>query len=95
MMSQLRYRFEREYLAHRSCVRWMTEEGRMEGAVVLVVTRFIQLDSDTFDDATTRQMELSDGWYSLKATLDPHLTAQRRIQPGVKLILSNLQVCSF
>ncbi|KAI8837475.1 hypothetical protein BJ741DRAFT_603593 [Chytriomyces cf. hyalinus JEL632] len=105
VMEQLLYRYEKEYaLGKRSCLKLVIEgDGPAGGLVVLCVAdilvgsgRMISKTSDTVvDENDVVHLELSDGWYSLKALIDPVLhqaVARGNIYVGQKLLIFGAQV---
>ncbi|KAJ3265012.1 Breast cancer 2, early onset [Chytriomyces hyalinus] len=105
VMEQLLYRYEKEYaLGKRSCLKLVIEgDGPAGGLMVLCVAdilvgsgRLTSKTSDTVvDENDVVHLELSDGWYSLKALVDPVLhqaVVRGNIYVGQKLLIFGAQV---
>ncbi|KAJ3234046.1 Breast cancer 2, early onset [Chytriomyces hyalinus] len=103
VMEQLLYRYEKEYaLGKRSCLKLVIEgDGPAGGLMVLCVAdilvgsdRMVSKTSDV-DENDVVHLELSDGWYSLKALVDPVLhqaVVRGNIYVGQKLLIFGAQV---
>ncbi|KAJ3189862.1 Breast cancer 2, early onset [Gaertneriomyces sp. JEL0708] len=112
VLTQLRYRYEREInLAQRSAVKMIVERDNVpHWFMILCVSRLgttadVNTQTSKLDPSVGKQdetsptcswnLELTDGWYAIKARVDkPLLDVIRkgRIRPGMKLRIAGAQL---
>lgn len=109
---QLQYRYEREVLlSHRSCIKRIQERDSSASiAMCLVVTRILceerqmapeigsveEQQGQAIKQMWPAQLELTDGWYKIKANLDPVLEQAALMQnlvSGSKILIQGAKVC--
>ena len=101
MLSQLRYRYEREVHRHEHSVVKRIQEHTASAArpMVLCVHQVLRFeDPESAADGATVMLELSDGWYRIRAELDAPLrraVAARRIRRGHKLGIAGARLNSL
>ncbi|KAJ3661217.1 hypothetical protein Zmor_005625 [Zophobas morio] len=91
VIQQLKYRYDREIdRAERSTLRKIFElDDAPQKRMVLCVSKIINLQSDQFE------LELTDGWYSIRTVIDEPLCRQvrlRKIRVGTKLITCGAEI---
>ncbi|KAI8913886.1 hypothetical protein DFJ77DRAFT_52023 [Powellomyces hirtus] len=96
VLDRLRYRYEREInRAERSAIKLIVERDNVpDRYTVLCVSRIAQLESSTTGKAGW-DIELTDGWYMIKASIDSPLSElirEGKIANGMKLRLCNAQL---
>ncbi|KAH8921269.1 hypothetical protein BT69DRAFT_349329 [Atractiella rhizophila] len=86
VLRQFSYRWEREFQAHRSIIRRIQERDCCPSVrMVLCVSRFLMSKKN---GAEVKEMELTDGWYFMRATVDDSLRraiSKKKLQVGHKL----------
>ncbi|KAN0059845.1 hypothetical protein ACQY0O_008419 [Thecaphora frezii] len=104
VIRQLLYRYEREVnQAQRSCIKRIQEhDSPAHLPMVLFVARILEFQEQTYDEpgsAPRREvtLELSDGWYRIRADLDAPLSdaaSRGRIRVGQKLAIAGAKLQS-
>ena len=102
LISQLLYRYEREvHLAHRSCIKRIQEhDSSPQSPMTLFVTRILTYQEEECDEFGQKlpmevMLELSDGWYRIRASLDNTLASavrRGRLRVGQKLAIAGAKV---
>lgn len=87
VLSQLKYRYEKEInLSHRSALKKIIERDAFCGShLVLCVAALVNQPNENNQYWT---IEVTDGWYGIKAVVDEHLShliSTKKIFPGMKL----------
>ncbi|KAG0144618.1 hypothetical protein CROQUDRAFT_659820 [Cronartium quercuum f. sp. fusiforme G11] len=97
VLRQLKYRYEREFnYGHRSAIRLILDHECPAGVpmtLVIVSIKLVPISKGSGIDETTVQqsrIELSDGWYKIRATIDEPLSRairNGRLKVGHKLAI--------
>ena len=95
VIEQLKYRYEREFLAvQKPIIRRIQEhDASAASSMVLVVSAIHRLQQD---GKASVLLELTDGWYRIRAEIDARLTTaveSGRIAVGRKLSIVGAKVC--
>ena len=97
VLQALGKRFTREWSkGQRSCLRRIVEQDDPAGALIVLCVADTG-DASACANAGTAIITVTDGWYSVRAALDPHLTALLRngkIFVGQKLAVCGAELCS-
>ncbi|KAI9146063.1 hypothetical protein BKA69DRAFT_322256 [Paraphysoderma sedebokerense] len=96
VMQQLKYRYEREInQGHRSALKLVIErDGVPSRYMVLCVSDIVEVPRSS-SSHTSFHLELTDGWYKIRATMDSSVeraVKTRRIFIGQKLAIFNAQL---
>ncbi|MCO5582656.1 hypothetical protein L7F22_036554 [Adiantum nelumboides] len=99
VFDELHHRYEREVdCTHRSAIKKITEGDSVAGRMMVLCVAAICTEEKTgiysqtpFGDSQVAHVEVTDGWYSLVAHLDPPLT--RHSKAGKVFIGQKLRVC--
>ncbi|KAI5076154.1 hypothetical protein GOP47_0008219 [Adiantum capillus-veneris] len=103
VFDELRHRYEREVdRTHRSAIKKITEGDSVAGRMMVLCvaaictmektgTNLLEVCSTPSGDSEATHIEVTDGWYSLIAHLDPPLI--RQLKAGKVFIGQKLRVC--
>lgn len=96
VMRDLRYRYEREFQKkERSVIKQLQEEPSLyTKPMVLCVHQILRFD-DTSEEGASLVLQLTDGWYKVRAELDAPLrraVERRKIRVGHKLAIACAKV---
>lgn len=90
LLLQIKYRYDREIdMVHRSALRKILEKDDIASK------RLVLFISNIHRSLIDYEVELSDGWYSVRAELDLHLqdyVKKNKIKIGAKLIISGAEL---
>ncbi|KAK9915248.1 hypothetical protein WJX75_006713 [Coccomyxa subellipsoidea] len=93
LLDQLKYRYEREFgQGHRSVLKKVLEQDEApQRPMVLCLAAILQRrpgEEGRQDSTEQRQVEMTDGWYSVRATLDAGLSrllTEQKLSIGMKV----------
>ena len=89
VLGQLVYRYNVEYcMGKRSCLKQIAEKDVPPGHYIVLVVASLDICESSDTNSDSKIIELSDGWYSMKAKLDEPLTRYvewKKIKEGQKL----------
>lgn len=90
LLLQMKYRYDREIdMVHRSALRKILEKDDIASK------RLVLFVSNIYRSLIDYEVELSDGWYSVRAELDLHLqeyVKKNKIKIGAKLIICGAEL---
>jgi breast cancer 2 susceptibility protein len=88
VLSQLRYRWDREWSGERSALRRIYERDESSKQPMTLVVMDVMIRKNEDEDETTTYLQLSDGWYLVKAKCDKTLAVavtRKKLVPGMKV----------
>ncbi|EIE22396.1 hypothetical protein COCSUDRAFT_56086 [Coccomyxa subellipsoidea C-169] len=100
VLDQLKYRYEREFgQGHRSVLKKVLEQDEApQRPMVLCMAAILQRhpgEEGRQDSSEQRQVEVTDGWYSVRATLDAGLSrmlTEQKLRIGTKMRVSGSEL---